>query len=138
MDKSKHGKKRGRLHTKSRGYVLGSTLACAAAALAKTPPPVIDESISESPPPSDCPDFSKQFKPLSFNNGIWLGASNATVEKVFHSDLIRSGEHVFIGYQGKVADGGNCDGGYDLLNSLYLTFRAGLLVAIDAGQVTSC
>jgi hypothetical protein len=39
---------------------------------------------------------------------------------------------------GNESDDGKCDGGYDLLHSLYLTFRAGLLIAIYASQVTSC
>jgi len=227
------GNKRGDLRTKTRGYMIGSALLFAAAALAKTPPPILGESIrsisesatswraaskpsngltmgkmqiqfeettlsevmstvksgsiqhqgdaadsvywlcyraltdgysvriwieasgemggpenritniavqriTDSNQPSDCPVLAKQFMPLSFNNGVWLGASEATVGKVFSSGLLRSGEQAFIGYQGKVSSDGHCDGGYDLLNSLFLTFQAGLVVAIDAGQVTSC
>jgi hypothetical protein len=87
---------------------------------------------------SDCPALPEEFTSLSFNNGIWLGASEATVGSVFPSGLLRSGANAFVGYQAKVADDGRCDGGYDLLNSLYLTFQARVVVAIDAGQVTSC
>jgi hypothetical protein len=86
--------------------------------------------------PSDCPTLPKRFEPLTFSNGIWIGASEATVRRTFPLGVMHGGEHVFIGYQGKVS--GDCDSGFDLLNSLNLTFRAGLLEAIDAGQVTSC
>jgi hypothetical protein len=96
------------------------------------------QRISDKNPLSDCPALPKQFRTLRFNNGIWLGASEATVGSVFPSSLLRKDANGFIGYQGKVADDGRCDGGYDLLNSLYLTFQAGVVVAIDAGQVTSC
>jgi hypothetical protein len=96
------------------------------------------QRITEHESQSDCPVLPKAFMPLSFNNGVWLGVSKATVEKTFPSGLLRSGQHAFIGYQGKVTDDGHCDGGYDPLNSLFLTFRAGIVVAIEAGQVTSC
>lgn len=96
------------------------------------------QRITDSNQLSDCPALPKQFEPLSFNNGVWIGTSIATVGKAFSTGLLRAGEHAFIGYHGKVSDNGKCDGGYDLLNSLYLTFQAGLVVAIDAGQVTSC
>ena len=88
--------------------------------------------------PSDCPMLPKQFQSLSFNSGVWLGASKAAVKRVFPHGLLRGGEQAFIGYQGKEPGDGGCDGGYDLLNSLYLTFQAGVVVAIDVGQVTSC
>ena len=96
------------------------------------------QRITSNRPLPDCPVLPEQYEPLSFNNGVWLGASKATVEKAFPSGLLRSGERAFIGYQGKTVDDGHCDGGYDLLNSLYLTFKAGFVVAMNAGQVTSC
>jgi hypothetical protein len=96
------------------------------------------QRIANERPPPECPVLPKQYEPLSFNNGVWLGAPVGSVEKAFPSGLSRNGDQAFIGYQGKVADDGHCDGGYDLLNSLYLTFKAGLVVAITAGQVTSC
>jgi hypothetical protein len=96
------------------------------------------QKITDGRSPADCPILPKQYEPLSFNNGVWLGTPNGTVKNVFPSGLLRSGQLAFIGYQGKVADDGHCDGGYDLLNSLYLTFKAGLVIAMDAGQVTSC
>jgi hypothetical protein len=94
--------------------------------------------VANGSPPSDCPLLPKQFRPLSFENRVWLGDSEAAVEKAFPSGLLHSGGQSFIGYQGKVADDGNCKGGYDLLNSLYLTFKSGIVVEINAGQVTSC
>jgi hypothetical protein len=41
------------------------------------------------------------------------------------SGLLRVGNQAFTRYQGKVPDEGNCDGGYDLLNSFYMDFRRG-------------
>jgi hypothetical protein len=96
------------------------------------------QRITNSRPLSDCPTLPKQFQSLSFNNGVWLGAPEAAVEKVFPAGLLHRGERAFIGYQGREPGDGSCDGGYALLNSLYLTFQAGVVVAIDAGQVTSC
>ena len=96
------------------------------------------QRIANDRPAPECPILPKLYQPLTFNNGVWLGAPVGSEEKVFPSGLLRSGDHAFIGYQGKVTDDGHCDGGYDLLNSLYLTFRAGVVVAINAGQVTSC
>jgi hypothetical protein len=96
------------------------------------------QRISSNVVPSDCPALPKQFQPLSFNNGIWLGATKTTVRKAFPSGLLFRREQAFIGYQGKVSDDGHCEGGYDLLNSLSLTFQGGLVVGIDAYQVTSC
>ena len=89
-------------------------------------------------PISDCPVLSERFEKVSFNNGVWLGASQAAVEQAFPSGLLRIGKQAFVGYKGKVANDGQCDGGYDLMNSFYLTFRDGVVVAIDADQVTSC
>ena len=96
------------------------------------------QRIANDRPSPECPVLPKLYEPLTFNNGVWLGAPVGSVEKVFPSGLLRSGDQAFIGYQGKVTDDGHCDGGYDLLNSLYLTFKAGFVVAINAGQVTSC
>jgi hypothetical protein len=96
------------------------------------------QRIARGRPPPECPALPKLYEPLSFNNGVWLGAPVGSVEKIFPSGLLRSGDQAFVGYQGKVTGDGHCDGRYDLLNSLYLTFKAGLVVAITAGQVTSC
>jgi len=96
------------------------------------------QRIARGRPPPECPALPKLYELLSFNNGVWLGAPVGSVEKIFHSRLLRSGDQAFVGYQGKVTGDGHCDGRYDLLNSLYLTFKAGLVVAITAGQVTSC
>jgi hypothetical protein len=96
------------------------------------------QRVTRNRPLPDCPVLPEQYEPLSFNNGVWLGASKATVEKAFPAGLLHSGELAFIGYQGKTADDGHCDGGYDLLSSLYLTFEAGFVVAMNAGQITSC
>lgn len=96
------------------------------------------QRIAGSRLPPDCPNLPKQFLPLSLNNDVWLGASKEVVEKAFPSGLLQSGEHAFIGYKGKEPGDGSCDGGYDLLNSLYLSFQGGVVVAINAGQVASC
>lgn len=96
------------------------------------------QRITQQHPQSDCPVLPKIFMPLSFGNGVWLGASEATVKRTFPTGLLRSGEQAFVGFQEKVSEDGHCGGGYDLLNELFLTFEAGDVVAIHAGQVTSC
>ncbi len=96
------------------------------------------QRIANGRPSPECPVLPKLYEQLNFNNGIGLGAPVGSVKKAFPTGLLRSGDHAFIGYQGKVTDDGHCDGGYDLLNSLYLTFKAGIVVAISAVQVTSC
>lgn len=95
-------------------------------------------SIANHPLASDCPVLPKQFSKLSFGNGVSLGASKVEVGNLLGSGMISSGSQSFIGYHGKESGDGQCDGGYDLLNSLFLTFEAGVVVGIDAGQVTSC
>ncbi len=96
------------------------------------------KGIANEHPTPDCPTLPRQFDVLSFNNGIWLGTSETAVQHAFRSGLLRRGDQAFIGYHGKVPDNGNCEGGYDLLNSLYITFQGGVVTAVDAGQVTSC
>ncbi|MBS0378222.1 MAG: hypothetical protein JSS29_07040 [Proteobacteria bacterium] len=86
----------------------------------------------------ECPVLPKHYEPRSFDNGIWLGARSAAVSRAFPAGLIRRGDRAFVGYQGKVVGDSKCDGGYDLLNSLFLTFKSGVVIAIHAGQVTSC
>lgn len=95
-------------------------------------------TVAGTDPVSDCPALSEIFEKMSFNNGIWLGASQAAVQQALPLGLLHIGKQAFVGYQGKVANDGQCNGGYDVLNSFYLTFRDGVVVAIDAGQVTSC
>jgi hypothetical protein len=88
--------------------------------------------------PSDCPVLPKRFAKLNFGRRPWLGASEEAVKRTFGVGLVQAGKQYFIGYDGKVSDDGKCEGGYDLMNSMYFTFEAGIVVAIDAGEVTSC
>jgi hypothetical protein len=83
----------------------------------------------------DCPTLPKAFKPVSLDRGFWLGSS--------HHDLGRDmGASHNIGgweahrYSVKVA--GSCDGGFDVTNWIATKAEGGHLVAIYAGQTTSC
>jgi hypothetical protein len=96
------------------------------------------QSIAKGPVPSDCPVVPQKFTKLSFDKGLWLGAPEDAVRKTFPVGLLQSDAHAFVGYDGKVPGDGKCQDGYDLLNSMYLIFEAGIVVAINAGQVTSC
>ena len=49
--------------------------------------------------PSDCPRLPQQFEPLSFGNGIWLGAVKATVERTFPGTASYKGTQAFVGYR---------------------------------------
>lgn len=86
--------------------------------------------------PSDCPVLPPRMWPLTLSHDIGLGKTLSAVTKGLGTALSRSGSWRFVGFQGKVP--GDCEGGYDPLNSLAFKVQAGRLTSILATQVTSC
>ncbi len=99
---------------------------------------IVVERMPTSEPSPACPALSKEFRSLEFDNGLHIGTTRASLEKMFASGLVKRGNQSFIGYQHKVAGNGKCGGDYDRLNSLLLVFQSDRLAEIHAGQVTSC
>jgi hypothetical protein len=87
---------------------------------------------------NDCPELSPSFVPVSLDRKIWLGSSAAAVSRALGKPSHEAPPWRSYSFQAKVESGGKCDGGYDLINSLDVKVRAGVVVAIAAGQVTSC
>jgi hypothetical protein len=99
---------------------------------------VVVKRIPKSDPTAECPEPSKEFRSLTFANGLRLGATRASLESQFAGVLVNRGNQSFIGYQSKVVGDGKCDGEFDRLNSLVLVFQSDKLESIYANQVTSC
>jgi hypothetical protein len=121
------GARPARVWIESSGEMGGPNEAVTAIAVQETP------SRAEA---ANCPLLSDPFTPIVFGHGVRLGLPEARVSTLFSSRWVRAGARAFIGYHGKVQ--GNCEGGFDLLNSLDLVFHHGRLVFIEAGQVTTC
>jgi hypothetical protein len=92
----------------------------------------------KSVPTAECPEPSKEFRSLTFANGLRLGATRASLQTRFASVLVDRGNQSFIGYQSKVVGDGKCDGEFDRSSSLLLVFQSDKLESIYANQVTSC
>jgi hypothetical protein len=87
-------------------------------------------------PRADCPLLPGNLQPVALDDRIWLGASSAEVKSAFGVPSHVAGAWWEFDYQSKVP--GNCDGGYDLLNSLTIKLDEGHVNTIFADQVTSC
>lgn len=86
---------------------------------------------------SECPNIPAAYQQLSFNNGLWLGISEHDAMKFLGPSSYENELWRYYEYQGKVP--GNCQpDGFDLTNWLRFKTDHGLIVAIEAGQVTSC
>ena len=88
-------------------------------------------------PTNDCPTLPTTLQPLSLARAVWLGIPGSEALKVLGRPSYRKGSWRSFDYQGKVP--GNCQpDGFDLMNWLVFRTVQGRIVAISAGQVTSC
>jgi len=88
-------------------------------------------------PTDDCPTLPSAFQPLSLAQHVWLGIPESKALQVLGRPSHRKGSWRSFDYQGKVP--GSCQpDGFDLMNWLVFRTIEGRIVAISAGQVTSC
>jgi hypothetical protein len=91
--------------------------------------------LSRAAPTQGCPELPTAMQPVSLDANVWLGISDAQLEKELgpsHS----VGPWRSYRYQTKVP--GQCEGGYDMTNWLATKLRDGYITSLYAGQVTSC
>ncbi len=86
---------------------------------------------------TDCPAVPGKMKPLSLSSNLWLNTSAGDARTSLGPASHQKGPWLSFNYQGKVP--GNCQpDGFDLMNWLAFRTAQGRIVAISAGQVTSC
>lgn len=87
-------------------------------------------------PLAACPALPTDLQPASLQGNIRLGMRETSLTEMLGAPSHRSGPWISYDFEGKVP--GNCEGGFDVLNSLLLKTRRGNVEAIYANQVTSC
>jgi hypothetical protein len=85
---------------------------------------------------TDCPPLPAEMQPSSLDVHVWLGAADAEVQRRLGPPSHNAGAWKAYNFQAKVP--GDCEGGYDLLNWLFIKSVRGHLTTIYAGQVSSC
>jgi hypothetical protein len=95
------------------------------------------EIVGSEGPTADCPALPSSLVPLAFRGFLWLGSKEINATRIFGSPSHGKGEWRAYEYQGVVA--GKCEPrGFDVMNWFDFAVRDGSLVAIHAGQLTSC
>ena len=97
--------------------------------------------IAESPDvPSqpDCPVLPPAMLPISLSNGLRLGDRVDEVRRVLGSPQMQRDQWLIYSYEGRIESSGNCVGGFDQLNWLFIDSRSQTVRSLQAGQVTSC
>jgi len=86
----------------------------------------------------DCPRLPLSFVPVSLDTKIWLGSTTKTLMRDFGTPFHQAGPWLNYEFQTKVAADGQCEGGYDRINSLDVKIRGGVVVTLSTDEVTSC
>lgn len=98
---------------------------------------VISQEISQTKNTKDCPSLPTALQPLSFGTGLWLGMLKNEALNILGRPSHQSGAWWIFDYQSTVP--GKCEpDGFLVTNWLFFENKAGRLVHINAGQVTSC
>ena len=85
---------------------------------------------------SECPALPAHMRPVSIQGNIWIGMREEAITRILGAPSYRKTDWLSYDFEGKKP--GNCAGGFDVLNSLMLNARQGIVEAIYASQVTSC
>lgn len=85
-----------------------------------------------------CPLLPEYLEPISIDVPVWLGANAQDFDKALGPPSHVEGAWRWYNFQTKVAGDGHCPDGYDYLNWLLTRSQEGRVIAIYAGQVTSC
>jgi hypothetical protein len=85
----------------------------------------------------DCPMLPQSFQPVTFNNGLWVRATEDSSLQMMGRPSHLEGQWLSFDYADK--EMGFCKPwGADVMNWANVKVRNGHVVAIHAGQVTSC
>jgi hypothetical protein len=76
---------------------------------------IIAQKLKSAQPSADCPSLPTRLRPVSLSNHLWLGSTNADVQKAL-----------------------KCEGGYDVTNWLWTKSTTDRVEMIDSGEITSC
>jgi hypothetical protein len=95
-------------------------------------------SVSSSEPSDDCPLLPSELIPVTLDSTLWLGTSATDLARTLGKPSHVSLSWQSYDFEAKVEDNGKCEGGYDRIDALDVRLRHGLVVALSAGQVTSC
>jgi hypothetical protein len=94
-------------------------------------------ALNRADPNSGCPFLPTTMQPVSLDTPLWLGSSDAEVEGVLGSPSHSDGP--WRSYDFKADSPSDCGGeGAQLGNWLVTKLKGGRVIAIYAGQVTSC
>jgi hypothetical protein len=121
------GRRRSRVWIESSGEMGGSDHAVTGVAA---------EFINTETQTPDCPLLPSRFGRLVFSHGVWLGDTIGAVTKALGIAPTTMGSWLYVGFEGKVP--GQCEGGFDLLNSIAFQVQSGRVMRIQVNQVTSC
>jgi len=92
----------------------------------------ITAQVTKDEPRRDCPALARELQPVSFSNGLWLGDPESRVTWMFNEAPASKGLWRAIYYKHKLP--GDCQLG----NSLVWEVVDGVIITINAGQISSC
>ena len=95
-------------------------------------------SLSSPEASDDCPRLPHQLIPVTLDSKLWLGSTATDLARTLGKPSHEARPWQSYDFRTKVEDSGKCEGGYDRLNDLDVKLRNGVVVAVSAGQVTSC
>lgn len=91
-----------------------------------------------SAPTRDCPELPSAMRSVHFDTAVWLDSTTAQVDKALGTPSHIAGAWSAYNFKTKIPEDGQCPGGYDRLNWLFIKSERGAVSSIHAGQVTSC
>lgn len=98
---------------------------------------ISSETVGTNESEEGCPVLPGSLSPVSFDNGLWLGAQKERALKILGRPSSQKDSWWVFDYVSKVP--GKCEpDGFDILNWFEFEIRNGQLDRIHSGQVTSC
>jgi hypothetical protein len=88
--------------------------------------------------PQDCPRLPMRFVPVSLDTKIWLGSTTKTLRRELGTPSHEARPWLNYEFQTKVTGDGQCEGGYDRINSLDVKIDDDAVAALSTDDVTSC
>ena len=85
---------------------------------------------------AECPLLPVKMQLSSLEAQVWLGASDAELQRHLGPPSHNDGAWKAYNFRTKVP--GDCEAGYDMLNWLFVKSARGQVTSIYAGEVTSC
>jgi hypothetical protein len=95
-------------------------------------------SLKSAEASNDCPLLPRRFVPVALDSRLWLGSSATDLARILGKPSHAAHRWQNYNFQTKASADGQCEGGYDQLNYLDVKVLGGFVVAVWAGQVTSC